>query len=112
MDYSEHQNDTTITNVEEDFDTLDKEGLLGYYLKHYTADNRLGFCKLARRKYRFEKYKMSVRFEDIEPEDFIVQNSSTLAKIDQIIKNNKCSVEEFTNVFNDLSLDEINYIGF
>ena len=97
MDSAEYKNDAMITE-EVELEALDKDALRKYYITEYTPENRLGFCKLARRKYRFENYKMSVRFEDIEPEDFIVQNVSTLTKIDKIIKNNICSVEDFTDV--------------
>lgn len=111
MDLSAYNSDNSMTDDME-LETLDKDSLRKYYIKEYTPENRLGFCKLARRKYRFENYKMSVRFEDIEPEDFIVQNVSTLTKIDKILQKNQCSVDEFTDVFNDLSVDQINYIGF
>jgi len=89
-----------------------KEQLLEEYLTEYTPENRLGFCKLVRRKYRFEKYKFSTRFEDIEPEDFIVQNPITLAKADKVIQQGSCSIEEFKDIFNDLDVEQINYIGF
>lgn len=111
MDSSQYQNDAIMTEQVE-LETLDKDALREYYLKEYTSENRLGFCKLARRKYRFENYKLSTRYEDIEPEDFIVQTVSTLTKIDKILQKNQCSVEDFTDVFNDLSVDQINYIGF
>ena len=89
-----------------------KTELLNFYLENYTPDNRLGFCKLAKRKYRFEKYKMSVKEEDILPEDRIVQDEETLELIDSIINSNECSVDNFKKVFNKLSEDQINYIGF
>ena len=111
MDLSAYNSDNSMTDDME-LETLDKDSLMEYYLNNYTPENRLGFCKLARRKYKFENYKMSVRFEDIEPEDFIVQNVNTLTKIDKIIQNKKCSEVDFINVFNDLTLEQINYIGF
>lgn len=89
-----------------------KETLLESYLTEYTADNRFGFCKIARRKYRFEKYSLEIPFKDIEPKDFIVQDPSTLAKIDTVIRNGSCSTGEFTDIFNELSVNQINYIGF
>lgn len=89
-----------------------KTDLLNYYLENYTPDNRLGFCKLAKRKYRFEKYKMSVKEKEILPEDRIVQDEETLELIDSIINSNECSIDDFKKVFNKLSEDQINYIGF
>lgn len=89
-----------------------KENLLEEYITQYTPENRLGFCKLVRRKYRLENYRLSVKFEDINPEDFIVQNPDTLVKADNAIRQGSCSEEEFKDIFNDLTEDQINYIGF
>jgi hypothetical protein len=89
-----------------------KENLLEEYITEYTPENRLGFCKLVRKKYRFENYRMSVKFEDINSKDFIVQNPITLAKVDNVIMQGSCSKEEFKDIFNDLTKDQIIYIGF
>ena len=89
-----------------------KQTLLEQYLTEYTPENRLGFCRLVRTKYRFEKYKLSSKFEDVDPEDFIVQDSNTLAKADKALQNGSCSKEEFIEIFNELDMDQIEYIGF
>lgn len=89
-----------------------KEETLNYYLENYTPENRLGFCTLALRKYRFEKYSLRVNNDDIAFEDRIVQNNDTREYLSNITNNNSCSVDEFKKVFGMLSLDQINYIGF
>jgi len=35
----------------------EKTTLLNEYLEQYTPENRINFCSLALRKYRFEKYR-------------------------------------------------------
>ena len=89
-----------------------KVELLEEYLTQYTPENRLGFCRLVRTKYRFEKYRLSCKFEDIDPNDFIVQDPTILAKADKAIQKKSCSKEEFIEIFNALDLEQINYIGF
>ena len=89
-----------------------KEKTLTYYLENYTPENRVGFCKLALRKYHFEKYSLRVKENDIAFEDRIVQDNETLKYLSNIANNKSCSVDEFNNVFNMLTLDQITYIGF
>lgn len=90
-----------------------KEELLEQYITEYSEhpEYRLGFCRLVRTKYRFENYKMTTKFEDIFPEDFIVHNPATLAKTDQVLQKGSCSIDEFKEFFNELEVDQILYIG-
>lgn len=87
-----------------------KMNLLNDYLNGYNAENRLAFCKLALRKFRFENYKLSDNV--IHEEDLIVGDSDTRSSIGTIINNGYCSVDDFKNVFNLLTEEEIVYIGY
>ena len=87
-----------------------RQYLLQEYIDGYNDDNRFNFCKLALRKYRFEKYRMNSN--NIAPEDYVIQNISTRNKIQNVINTGICSIENFTNIFNTLEIDDINYIGY
>ena len=86
------------------------------YLDNYTANNRLGFMNLCLTKYQFHKYKLSVKNEDIDDSDRIVQNTNEdknlRSDIQTIIYSGTCSKEKFTNIFNRLTQDQILYIGY
>tara|TARA_Y100001980_G_C14347958_1_gene159921 strand:- start:208 stop:528 length:321 start_codon:yes stop_codon:yes gene_type:complete len=77
----------------------------------YTDENRYNFCTLALRKYRFEKYSM-IKKEEIAPEDFIVNDVKVRHLIQSVVDKEECSVEDFKKVFDALTVDQINYIGY
>ncbi len=87
-----------------------KMNLLNDYLNGYTAENRLAFCEMSLRKYRFENYKLSDNY--IHEEDLIVGDSDTRSSIESIINKGECSVDDFKNVFNLLTEEQIVYIGY
>ena len=89
----------------------DKTTLLNQYLDGYTDENRFNFCKIALRKYKFEKYPMRTGVE-IAPEDQIVNNDSVRSLIQSVVDKENCSVEDFKMVFDALTVDQINYIGY
>ena len=81
------------------------------YIKHYdTNEKRVGYCKFALKKYKFENYKLSDN--NIIPEDNIIQDQNLINDINNIINNNECNVNDFKNVLNSLSHDQLYYIGF
>ena len=88
-----------------------KANLLQKYLDEYTDKNRFNFCKLALRKYRFEKYRCSKNAE-IAPEDRIVDDNNVRTLIQSVVDKGECSVEDFNTVFDALRVDQIEYIGF
>jgi hypothetical protein len=90
--------------------STEKTNLFNEYLEGYTSQNRYQFCKLSITKYQFENYKFSDK--NISSEDLIVKNTQVRAKIQSIINKGECSKEDFTNVFNMLTVDQINYIGY
>ena len=90
--------------------STEKTILLNQYLNGYTPENRLGFCSLALRKYRFENYKLSDN--DIKFEDRIVQDNDVRSKLEKIVEQGECSVDDFKSVFNSLTVDQITYIGY
>ena len=101
--------------------STDKLTLLNQYLNGYTDENnqlvpgytdsnRLGFCKLALRKYKFEKYKLNEH--NIKPEDHIVQDNNIRSQLLEIVEKGECSVDDFKMVFDNLTVDQINYIGY
>ena len=91
-----------------------KANLLQKYLNEYTDENRFNFCKLALRKYRFEKYRMGSKNTGVEiaPEDRIVNDNNVRALIQSVVDKGECSVEDFNTVFDALRVDQIEYIGF
>ena len=91
--------------------STEKTTLLDQYLDGYTDENRFNFCKLALRKYRFEKYPISQGVE-IAPEDQIVNNDGVRSLIQSVVDKDECSVEDFKMVFDALTVDQINYIGY
>jgi hypothetical protein len=88
----------------------EKQDLYDSYINNYTPENRLAFCQLALKKYRFEKYKLSEN--EINNDDLIVQDNYTRNCLHNIINYGECSVEDFYHIFDKLSIDQINYIGF
>ena len=86
------------------------------YLTNYTDANRLGFMNLCLTKYQFHKYKLSVKNEDIDDSDRIVQNTEQdehlREDIQEIVDSGACSKEDFTNIFNRLTQEQIDYIGY
>ena len=91
--------------------STEKSTLLQQYLDGYNDDNRYNFCLLALRKYRFEKYSM-IRKEEIAPEDRIVNDNEVRALIQSVVDKGECNVEDFKKVFDALTDDQIEYIGF
>ena len=77
----------------------------------YTDENRYNFCTLALRKYRFERYPMR-KENKIAPEDFIVNDNAVRSLIQTVVDKEECSVEDFKMVFDALTVDQINYIGY
>jgi len=55
---------------------------------------------------------MRVNLNDVSKKDFIIQDTELLKYVDQVIQSGQCSVNNFTHIFNKLSLDQINYIGY
>ena len=90
----------------------EKQELFSHYITTYTPEFRFSWCKLCKTKYRFENYSMCVNLHDVAKENFIVQDTELLKYIDQVIQSGQCSVDNFTHIFNKLSLDQINYIGY
>ncbi len=91
--------------------SLEKSTLRDQFLKGYTDKNRFNFCKIALRKHRFEKYPMRPGVE-IAPEDLIVNDNNVRSLIQSIVDKEECSVEDFHTVFDALTVDQINYIGY
>ena len=89
----------------------EKTTLLQLYLDKYTPEYRFGFCVLALNKYRFENYPI-INNVEITPEDYIVNDSNVRNQIISVIKKEECTEDDFKNIFNILSMDQINYIGF
>lgn len=92
--------------------SMNKQQLLNHYITTYTPNNRMGFLKLCLTKYKFEKYSLRVKNEDIKEEDRIVTDKSLKEDIQTIINTGKCSINDFTCVFNQLTVDQIIYIGY
>ena len=90
----------------------EKQELLNHYITTYTPEFRFRWCELCKTKYRFENYSMRVNLNDVDKKDFIVQDTELLKYVDQVIKTGECSVDNFTHIFNKLSLDQIYYIGY
>ena len=88
----------------------EKRELLKDYLTEYNDNDRLGFINIARKKYRFENYRMSDN--NINPNDMIVSQPNICEMMDAILTKNFCSIEDFKNVFNELTLEQIYTIGF
>ena len=89
---------------------MERVNLLNDYLAEYTPENRMGFMKLVLKKYSFENYKL--RDNDIKFEDMIIQDQNIRKNVQNIINSGSCSVDQFKDVFNKLTLDQIYYIGF
>ena len=80
------------------------------YLAAYNDNDRLEWCKIALKKYKFENYKLGDN--NINPHDYIITDSDFRDYIIQIVNKEKCSIDEFKHIFSQLSIDNINYIGF
>lgn len=91
---------------------MNKEELMVMYLSEYSSDNRFEFCKLALMKYNFHKYPISIASCDIRTEDFIVHDEGIRLLLSDIIETGECSVDNFKNIFNKLSQEQIEFIGF
>ena len=48
----------------------------------------------------------------IAPEDFIVNDNAVRSLIQTVVDKEECSVEDFKMVFDALTVDQINYIGY
>lgn len=90
--------------------TPEKTNLLNQYLEGYTPQYRYKFCEIALAKHHSENYKFSDK--NISYEDLIVKDTHVRNNIQSIINKGECSIEDFTNVFNMLTVDQINYIGY
>ena len=89
---------------------MERENLLNDYLTEYTPENRMEFMKLVLKKYHFENYKISDN--DIKYEDMIIQDKTIKNNVQEIINSGSCSIDQFKNIFNKLTLEQIYYIGF
>ena len=80
------------------------------YKNEYTEKDRVSFCNIALEKFKFEKYKLSDN--NINDIDLIVTDQNTRKFMETIIQKNTCSENEFNELFKQLSMEQINYIGF
>jgi len=87
----------------------EKTDLIDHMLSIYTPENRMGWCKLATIKYRFQNYRLSEH--DIKPQDYIVQDQTTLEMINGQIRKKSCSNDELRNIMERFSVDDLIYIG-
>ena len=84
---------------------------INQYVEYYNTDEkRVNYCKFALDKYKFEKYKLTDT--NINPDDHIIQNKDIINKMCKIINDDVCSIDDFKNVLNSLSPEELCYIGF
>jgi hypothetical protein len=90
--------------------TPEKTNLLNQFLEGYTPQYRYKFCEIALAKHQSENYKFSDK--NISSEDLIVKDTHVRYNIQSIINKGECSKEDFTNVFNMLTVNQINYIGY
>ena len=89
----------------------EKSELIQLYLNNYTESDRLGFCKIAQNKYKFQNYKLSDN--NVQEEDYIVdKDSNTGVYINSAIEKQECSKELFRVILNNLTLDQLYYIGY
>jgi hypothetical protein len=90
-----------------------KQELLQHYLNLYNDQSRLNFVKLALKKYRFENYKISNNNAEqiINNNDYIINNYHVRNILNNIVEKNYCSVSDFVNIFNNLTIEQISYIG-
>lgn len=80
------------------------------YKNQYTEEDRVSFCNIALKKFKFENYKLSDN--NINDIDLIVTDQNTRKFMENIIQKNTCSENEFNELFKQLSMEQINYIGF
>jgi hypothetical protein len=88
-----------------------KEDRLKEYLDGYTSENRLTFIECAFNKYYGHHYSI-LKQERIKVTDYIVTDQNIRNNMKGIIDKKECSVETFTEIFNLLDIDQIDYIGY
>jgi predicted flavoprotein YhiN len=89
---------------------MERNNMLAEYLNAYTPENRIGFVNLVLHKYPIEKY--GFKKCHVDDANMIVQDKNIRNLATKIINSNKCSIDEFKTIFNMLTLEQINYIGF
>nr|QFG74712.1 MAG: hypothetical protein [Megaviridae environmental sample] len=83
----------------------ERKKLLDLYLHGYTPQNRLGFMKLVLTKVYWSN-------SAVTDNSLIVADQDIIYKVKEIVKSNKCSVEQFSSIFNKLSFEQIYIIGY
>ena len=93
-------------------DTLyTKEDRLNEYLNGYTPENRFRFMELCLKKHYSQNYSMK-NDQTVLEEDYVVTDQNLRNNIQEVINKNECSVNDFTDIFNQLDVDQIDYIGY
>ena len=89
---------------------MEKNNLLKKYLDTYTDEDRFSFINLVFNKKNFSKYISLIN--ENENNDYYITESLIRNELLVIINKTKCDVEDFTKIFNMLSIDQILYIGY
>ena len=87
-----------------------KEDRLNKYLNGYTPENRFNFIKLCLKKYYSQNHSMKNNQTILR--NCVVIDQDLRNNIQEVINKNICSVNDFTYIFNQLDIDQIDYIGY
>lgn len=90
-------------------DINNKQDLVRYYLRYYDNSNKLEFINLIIRKLSIIP---SYQPEDINGKKKVGLNATQLSYINQVINSNNSIDVKFKKCINELSFDQINYIGW
>ena len=91
-----------VAQQESDFQTLKSD-----YLTQYSESNRLSFCKIALRQLHW------VSTDTAETGEYVIQDENRRNLLQSFIDNNTSpTIEEFGNLIDSFTFEELIIIGF
>ena len=91
--------------------SLTKSDLISEINEHYNQSHDYNvYLNFALNKYRFENYN-SIKNQEIKPNDYIISDSNLRTTITNIINRNNIKKNEFNQILEKLTLDQLSYIG-
>ena len=100
----------TENNLPESIEDIhNKHDLVRYYLRYYNEENKLGFINLIIRKLEgLSEYQP----QEADGNEKVGLNSTQLSYINQVINSNNSNDIKFQKCINELSFNQINYLGW
>lgn len=91
--------------------SLSKTDIITEINEHYDQSHDYNvYLNFALNKYRFENYN-SIKNQEINPNDYIISDSNLRNTITNKLNQNNIKKDEFNQILEKLTLDQLSYIG-